>query len=155
MSESSFSYGVDWSDRVDCSAHSWLPYTSDDASSKYACKHSTCAQSKPHPISPLVECPTCSLIVHTQHIIEASVPPCRLSFIDHAMTEDRSLYDRHHWSSVSVLPRQCLLCQSKAISSKNFRGLVCLWCSRTYDQTCWEEIKEDQDKCHCDYGPFG
>lgn len=154
--DSSFHYGVDWSNQVHCDAHCWLPYPSDDNSSRYACKHSSCLQSKPNPILPLVECPSCSLIVHRQHLIDSIVSPCRLSFMDTTMIENPSFYDHHHWSFVSLLPRECLACQSKSISSTNFNGLICLWCSRTYHQQCWQAITDnDQNANHCDYGVYG
>lgn len=155
-SESPFHYGVEWNDQVTCAAHCWLPYSSDEVPSRYACKHAGCADSRPNPILPLVECPTCSLIVHTQHVLDSFLPPCRLSFVDAMMAEETSLYDRHHWSSVSVLPRECLSCRSRANGSTNFKGLVCLWCSRTYHQQCWQAIADnDPNANHCDYGPYG
>lgn len=35
------------------------------------------------------------------------------------------------------------------------RGLVCLWCSRSYHQRCWKNIKDDEEISKCDYGKFG
>jgi hypothetical protein len=38
--------------------------------------------------------------------------------------------------------------------SKSSHGLVCLWCSRGYHQSCWEQLADDDNKIRCDYGIF-
>jgi hypothetical protein len=38
--------------------------------------------------------------------------------------------------------------------SKSSDGLVCLWCSRSYHQSCWEQLTDDDKKIQCDYGIF-
>jgi hypothetical protein len=38
--------------------------------------------------------------------------------------------------------------------SKSSDGLVCLWCSRGYHQSCWEQLPTDDNKIQCDYGIF-
>ncbi|CAF3119080.1 unnamed protein product [Rotaria socialis] len=36
--------------------------------------------------------------------------------------------------------------------SKPSRGLICLWCSRGYHESCWQQLAEQDDMIHCDYG---
>ncbi|CAF4621754.1 unnamed protein product, partial [Rotaria socialis] len=33
-------------------------------------------------------------------------------------------------------------------------GLICLWCSRGYHESCWQQLAEQDDMIHCDYGIF-
>jgi hypothetical protein len=39
-------------------------------------------------------------------------------------------------------------------TSKSSGGLVCLWCSRSYHQSCWEQLTADNNNIQCDYGIF-
>ncbi|CAF4048699.1 unnamed protein product [Rotaria magnacalcarata] len=38
--------------------------------------------------------------------------------------------------------------------SKPSRGLICLWCSRGYHESCWQQFANQDDMSHCDYGIF-
>lgn len=39
-------------------------------------------------------------------------------------------------------------------TSKSPRGLICLWCSQGYHQSCWEQLATVDNINQCDYGIF-
>ena len=120
-SESSFSFGVDWSDSAYPTFHCWLPYGSNDSSSVPLCFHTSCTRSPPISVNTLVQCGSCTISVHKDHIADALntndahnyIPPCRPSFSLSSIANDYSEHDRHHWSLVPKLKRPCMRCNRK------------------------------------------
>ncbi|CAF1137129.1 unnamed protein product [Adineta ricciae] len=167
-------YGVDWSKHAKSTSHCWLPYLSKKMSSSRLCACLLCQKSQLRSDSSFVECPTCSLIVHSAHLSElteadtysdqCSLPPCRSSFMDDSITDDNTTYDQHCWSPISNLSKPCTYCKNKKLkTNSNGRhdqemleaGFVCMWCSRHCHRLCWENIKNDANNNQCDYGEFG
>lgn len=169
ISGPSFPYGDDWSDRAHFASHCWLPYLSNNSSTSQLCAYVSCTNSKSN-ASSLVQCASCSLIMHADHLIDLQatpnahnpIPLCRPSFKDSDTVDDISLYDRHHWRHVPILSQRCEHCKRKSLSSTSYNGdhrtssgLVCLWCSRAYHRRCWENMGDDAEKSNCDYGVYG
>lgn len=38
--------------------------------------------------------------------------------------------------------------------SESSGGIVCLWCSQSYHQSCWQRVTNKDEKVQCDYGIF-
>jgi hypothetical protein len=129
-SESSFSFGVDWSDNAHPTSHCWLPYWSNDSSSVPMCFYTSCKISPPICANTLVRCGSCTISVHKDHITDALntddvhnyIPPCRPSFSHSSVADDSSEHDRHHWSLVPTLRRPCIRCKQKKMSRKLTNG---------------------------------
>lgn len=160
ISQPMCSYGIDWSDHAYPTSHCWSPYSYKNASHSRLCTYISCKKDKVTKTS-LVECLVCSLIIHTEHLVDLQatdntdklLPQCRSSFIDSNANNDINSYDQHQWSSsTSVRSQKCDYCHSKHHKSKI---LVCLWCSRRYHEQCWTKISEDANNNKCDYGKFG
>ncbi|CAF1142902.1 unnamed protein product [Rotaria sordida] len=206
-SKISISYGVDWSDRACPTSHCWFPFTSNDSRTAQPCAYVSCTKLKPTRQSTLLQCASCTLVVHEHHLTDSqatkadTIPPCRPSFVDNTMLrnsllddddDNTSKYDEHFWSHVPVLPKPCMHCQRTSIAttlfgsetgrpsmispldiidqitsimsstpgnsspkmSRTSHGLVCLWCSKGYHHSCWENLATQDDKIKCDYGIF-
>ena len=186
----SVSSGVDWSVNGSPSSHCWFPLINDDPSKDLSCEYISCTREK----SSMVQCGSCSLIIHLNHltdlnvIVEDILSPCRPSFVD--SKDISSKIDEHFWSKVSIIPTRCEQCEGGSLIdshsvrgfnpllikssseivdqltsminclSDNFTrkksvcsvGIVCLWCYRSYHQSCWEQVHHRNSRC--DYGIF-
>ena len=197
--EPSLSFGVDWSERTYSTAHCWFPYCFNKSLPHPSCAYTLCRISQSINTSTFVQCGTCEIFIHRDHLVECKtaanirgyILPCRPSFYDSNETENHNEYNQHHWSFVPVLKKSCMRCRRKAISRtftdgnirtstissetctsqvsvkandikklpdskplKSSSGLVCLWCSRTCHQQCWENVSDTEDQKKCDYGKF-
>ncbi|CAF1401435.1 unnamed protein product [Adineta ricciae] len=136
---SSISYGVDWSDRATPTSHCWFPYKMTDISSAQPCGFFSCREPKSNQFVEFLQCESCSLIVHTHHLLDLQaattsttnlIPPCRPSFSEpinpnsysQKDINDPNRFDRHYWSHVSILTKPCALCKRKSMSSSIFGG---------------------------------
>ena len=125
-------YGVDWSDRARPTSHCWFPHKAHDVSSYQACAFFSCKEPKGNHSVNFVQCESCSIAVHTHHLIDLPatattttnyIPPCRPSFSESSQEKtDQSKADRHYWSHASILTKPCALCRRKSVSSSLFGG---------------------------------
>ena len=164
----SVAYDVDWSDRAQPTSHCWFPYKFDSSSAAQPCAYASCANRITTHHSLVLQCETCALIIHANHLNDSQtinnlIPSCRPSFIENATFENlttddecnSSNYDQHFWSCASILPSPCVHCKRKSMSrSQSSAGLICLWCSRGYHQSCWERCATADGDTNCDYGIF-
>ena len=130
-------FGTDWSERACPTSHCWFPYKLTDVASAQPCGFFSCKDPKSNQSVELVRCESCSLIVHTHHLLDLAVttttnfiPQCRPSFSETISPSscsqkdmhDPNRYDRHYWSHVSILTKPCALCKRKSMSSSIFGG---------------------------------
>ncbi len=129
----SITYGIDWSDRARPTSHCWFTYKPTDLSSSQPCAFFSCKDPKSTQFVEFVYCESCSLIVHTHHLIDLQqtttttnlIPQCRPSFSESSTYSemiDQNKFDRHYWAQVSVLTKTCALCKRKSTSSSFFSG---------------------------------
>jgi len=127
----SITYGVDWSDRTRPTSHCWFPYKSTDLSSSHPCAYFSCKDPKFSQTTECVHCESCSIYVHTYHLIDFQqsqtitnfIPPCRPSFSESSTYNemiDQNKFDRHYWARVSMLTKPCALCKRKSTSTSFF-----------------------------------
>ncbi|UJR23191.1 hypothetical protein I4U23_026210 [Adineta vaga] len=134
---SAITYGIDWSDRATPTSHCWFSYKLSDLSSAQPCGFFSCKDPKSNQYTEFVQCESCSLIVHTHHLLDLQattttnfIPPCRPSFSEAINSNsynqkdinDPNRFDQHYWSHVSLLTKPCALCKRKSMSSSIFGG---------------------------------
>jgi hypothetical protein len=123
-SDSSFLFGVDWSDKAHSTSHCWFPYCSKNSSPVPSCAYTLCTISQSIHASTFVQCGSCTIFVHRDHVahlektvdIYNHIPPCRPSFSDSSIADNYSEHDRHYWSPVSALMKPCMRCKQKNMS---------------------------------------
>jgi hypothetical protein len=168
-------YGVDWSENARPTSHCWLPQLSQNSSTSCLCSYISCQKHQSMTDSSSVQCPTCSLSIHSIHLSDLSatddsITPCRSSFTDERTPDDTGMHDQHHWSYAPTLPTPCTLCKRKSLKQNSgysntaattvtadepSSGLVCMWCSQGYHRQCWESIRDKANNSKCDYGELG
>ena len=154
-SEDSVSFGVDWSKKAESTSHCWLPYQFVSHSSAPTCGYTLCTISQPYHTEPFIQCGTCAISIHKEHIADLQnatgthqcILPCRPSFNDDIVDK----YDQHYWSRVPVLKQPCIICRRK---NKRSSGLTCLWCSQNCHRQCWENLNDNDNDIKCDYGKY-
>lgn len=154
-----FSNGVDWSEHALPTSHCWLPHVRDRSAPPSSCSYVSCRRTSD---SSFVQCPICSLTVHSIHLPDLSIaddtcPPCRPSFVDERMVHETGTGDRHCWSHATSTSTPCAYCHGKFVKGHNGStdALFCLWCSRNSHQHCWESVRDQMKHNQCDYGQLG
>jgi hypothetical protein len=131
-------HGVDWTNNAYSTSHCWFPYAPNDPSSSLlppslqTCSFVSCQNRRPALLLSLLQCESCLILVHTQHLIESqatslsiahSIPPCRPSFYETNSNNDKhgtTKLDQHFWTDVNVLTKPCAFCKRKSISNSLF-----------------------------------
>jgi hypothetical protein len=89
----------------------------------------SCKDSKSNHFNELVQCESCSLTVHTHHLIDSQptttsnfISSCRPTFSESNTheTKDTNPFDQHYWLHIPNLTKPCSLCKRKTISSSLF-----------------------------------
>jgi len=176
------SYGVDWNGSARPSSHCWFPLTCNDASATQTDQSNTlqcgsCGLTvHSHHWNDLESLPPCrpSFIDNTKskdspskydehfwsHVSVLSTP------CEHCerTSMGNTLFGSGFHPLLAASPSEFLDQVTSIFSSisenfspkmsKSSDSLVCLWCSRSYHQSCWEQLTDDDKKIQCDYGIF-
>ena len=172
----SVTYGVDWSNNASPSSHCWFPLTdadslgikkkSRDEATMLQCgscalvTHSHHSEDLIKPCRPSFSDANDDSSKSDEHFwsyVSALSVPC-------AHCQQSSILNNFFGSgsmpsSLQILDQVTGMINSISeifnpqISDRSSDGLVCLWCSRGYHQSCWENLSSDK-KIECDYGIF-
>lgn len=114
------SHRIDWGEHAQPTSHHWWPYTCKRSSN--SCAFNSCNNDKSFSHLPLIQCATCSVVVHAAHLsksqaaksnVDSVIPSCRPSFIDSDSIDHLSTYDQHHWAPARTLSSSCTGCKHK------------------------------------------
>lgn len=120
----SSSFDVDWSDRAHPTAHCWLIRWSKTSLPASRCAYVFCKISEPMNAETCVECGSCSIVMHKDHIIDLQnasdvhihISTCRPSFSDLTSGNNQLEIDQHYWSAIPRIKESCIICKRKNIS---------------------------------------